>query len=643
MATKVKYTQPLFGEANAAGYLILVPGASVLIRQDGAATTVYASNAGAAMTNPVPTGVSPGTAGVDVNGTLTLYLEPGTGYDGVATVGGTSSTFTIGDISPTSADVQAPIPSGTLVEVGATYVDPRLQDSWDAIAADNSQAFIDAADSIAGGIVHLPEGDWNVQGLPLRADLYYRGMGRGRSKLGFPAAPSTAMFKTTGTTSVTAGGISHATLTGDGGSKGVGATQRGLDFSSLDLLDVFELHHAKVSGFSYGVHGSENGGAGNDRWLHLLDVLVYDNLVGLKGNEHPILVSVDFRNNDVGLTGRLNDLMTLGCKFTYNRIGFEPEAVRGQIRNSGFFDTTFYGNTEKAGILGANCVVNGFSLDGNGAGSVGLHLKGENTVLSGFRANQSAAVECETTFLVDAAATGAEIVGLINQYTAGRRAVYLATGGIAPKLLLTMNLAGGSSGIVGEDAVSHGSASFRAQLTGNGQAMVVPKWLQGKLSETFVTIGGVALTNPAISLPSNLGVGGHVYGVTVSTANGGTGVGLSVDARAAAVVGNAMLNSATMAITNRDANSIIRDNRGYKLENNGTATVASGTTSLIVAHGLASQPTARDFRLTPTNFPTNPVRWRVTTVTATQFTIETDADPGASGASFAWEANLLYS
>lgn len=126
MATKVKYTQPLFGEANAAGYLILVPGASVLIRQNGVATTVYASNAGAAMTNPVPTGVSPGTAGVDVNGTLTVYLEPGTGYDGVATVGGTSSTFTIGDISPTSADVQAPIPAGTYVEMIALAGNPDL-------------------------------------------------------------------------------------------------------------------------------------------------------------------------------------------------------------------------------------------------------------------------------------------------------------------------------------------------------------------------------------------------------------------------------------------------------------------------------------------------------------------------------------
>lgn len=105
MAQKVRYTQPLFGEANAAGYLILVPGASVLIRQDGVACSVYADNAGAAMTNPVPTGVPTGTAGVDTNGTLLVYLDAGNGYDGQATVGAAVSTFPIPDISPDVADV----------------------------------------------------------------------------------------------------------------------------------------------------------------------------------------------------------------------------------------------------------------------------------------------------------------------------------------------------------------------------------------------------------------------------------------------------------------------------------------------------------------------------------------------------------
>jgi hypothetical protein len=115
MAKKVRYTQPLLGVPanNALGYLVLVPGASVLIRQDGVECDVFADNDGAAMTNPVPTGVSPGTAGVDTRGTLVVYLDPGNGYDGVATVGNVASTFAIPDISPDVSDVQGPIPAGT--------------------------------------------------------------------------------------------------------------------------------------------------------------------------------------------------------------------------------------------------------------------------------------------------------------------------------------------------------------------------------------------------------------------------------------------------------------------------------------------------------------------------------------------------
>jgi hypothetical protein len=127
MAKKVRYTQPLLGEANAAGYLIAVPGASVLIRQDGVECDVFADNDGAAMTNPVPSGVSPGTAGVDTRGTLVVYLEPGNGYDGVATVGNVASTFPIPDISPDVSDVPAPIPPGTYVQSAAPAAEQVIQ------------------------------------------------------------------------------------------------------------------------------------------------------------------------------------------------------------------------------------------------------------------------------------------------------------------------------------------------------------------------------------------------------------------------------------------------------------------------------------------------------------------------------------
>jgi hypothetical protein len=103
MAKKVRYTQPLLGEA--AGYLVGVPGASVTIRQNGVTCNVYADAGGTALANPVPTGVAAGAAGLDAKGNLVIFLTPGSGYDAVASISGTSSTFAISDIPPDVTDV----------------------------------------------------------------------------------------------------------------------------------------------------------------------------------------------------------------------------------------------------------------------------------------------------------------------------------------------------------------------------------------------------------------------------------------------------------------------------------------------------------------------------------------------------------
>ena len=142
MPTKaVRLTMPLVGAANPAGYLIMVPGASVLIRQNGVALVgsagpgtpaVFSDNDKTPMTNPVPTGVTPGTAGVDTEGRLLVYLNPGSGYDVQATVGNATTTAPLPDVSVDVEDVadvadftaleavvdgkQDTIPPGTLVE-----------------------------------------------------------------------------------------------------------------------------------------------------------------------------------------------------------------------------------------------------------------------------------------------------------------------------------------------------------------------------------------------------------------------------------------------------------------------------------------------------------------------------------------------
>ena len=141
MTKKVKYTQPLIGEANAAGDLRLVPGAVVEILQDGEPVTVYSDEDGTEIDTPtVPSGVASGTAGVSTRGELTVWLKPGSGYSGVATVGQAVTTFPIPDISPDVDDVVADgavvklIGPQTIADVKTFTSPPVVPDSAFAVA-----------------------------------------------------------------------------------------------------------------------------------------------------------------------------------------------------------------------------------------------------------------------------------------------------------------------------------------------------------------------------------------------------------------------------------------------------------------------------------------------------------------------------
>lgn len=92
--------------------------------------------------------------------------------------------------------------------------------------------------------------------------------------------------------------------------------------------------------------------------------------------------------------------------------------------------------------------------------------------------------------------------------------------------------------------------------------------------------------------------------------------------------------------------SVLDDNMAahvmYQDENSGTATIASGATSVAVTHKLGRTPSAEQIRLTPTNNPTNdPGNLYISAVSSTTFTVSCRADPGAGGATFAWRANGL--
>lgn len=86
--------------------------------------------------------------------------------------------------------------------------------------------------------------------------------------------------------------------------------------------------------------------------------------------------------------------------------------------------------------------------------------------------------------------------------------------------------------------------------------------------------------------------------------------------------------------------SFFRQNKGLTTEKKGTATITSGTTSIVVTHGLSLTPTVQDIQVTPTS---NAGNFWVTSasVNATTFTITVATAAGAGGITFTWQAQIL--
>jgi len=87
--------------------------------------------------------------------------------------------------------------------------------------------------------------------------------------------------------------------------------------------------------------------------------------------------------------------------------------------------------------------------------------------------------------------------------------------------------------------------------------------------------------------------------------------------------------------------TILKNNTGYVTENQGVATIASGTTSVTVSHGLDKTPDVSDIQVTPIESLGAASFFYVdrTTVDATSFDIVVDADP-TQDVDFAWEAKI---
>src|SRR3990167_3644833 len=108
------------------------------------------------------------------------------------------------------------------------------------------------------------------------------------------------------------------------------------------------------------------------------------------------------------------------------------------------------------------------------------------------------------------------------------------------------------------------------------------------------------------------------------------------------IIGNIVAGNDTGGILLTSTTNYLTRNQGYVTENSGTGSIASGATSATITHGCAYTPTLDDINITFGEQGTSDYgRWWVSTITATQFTLNVSADPGASGLDFAWKAIVL--
>jgi Right handed beta helix region len=177
-----------------------------------------------------------------------------------------------------------------------------------------------------------------------------------------------------------------------------------------------------------------------------------------------------------------------------------------------------------------------------------------------------------------------------------------------------------TSGNLVRDVVLSGNSCFN-----NGTAGIIVGSAAGATLDNVLVIGNRCGDREAS--PS------QDYGIQIDAA--GTVTSMTV-------VDNDVEDNVTAGILHAGTAPIIRNNRGFVTENSGTATILSGTTSIVVTHGLSVTPTLDDISVVFGENSTNDpgICW-ISNITSTQFTINVRADPGASNLDLAWQAVVL--
>jgi len=164
-------------------------------------------------------------------------------------------------------------------------------------------------------------------------------------------------------------------------------------------------------------------------------------------------------------------------------------------------------------------------------------------------------------------------------------------------------------------------------------------------AEGWTILGGLVDTDTAAPTMLNFTDSAHraivLGGRYENAVGGGGGTFITV---AAGVVGckfYTVYNTGfTTVVSDAGTNTKFDNITSYVTTNSGTATIVNATTSIVVNHGCNYTPAAGDLDVHPIETLNNASFWWVDTITATQFTIHVNADPGQD-VDFKWSVRKV--
>ena len=171
------------------------------------------------------------------------------------------------------------------------------------------------------------------------------------------------------------------------------------------------------------------------------------------------------------------------------------------------------------------------------------------------------------------------------------------------------------------------------------------QFLSGTNADLIFSGNVISRSNQSASTKSNLD--GNAIGVQITgnmfRDNAASEYGIVSAGSGWNIVANDLEASGVSGPLNDGASSsIIRNNRGYITETNGSSVITSGNTSVVVAHGLDITPASEHITITGKENPTNDIGniW-VSTFDATNFTVNVRNDPGVTNWNFGWKVTAV--